>query len=184
MTVETRYFQTGSSTVNGLLARKLLTSQGGVATYIVNESNTAQIGIQVWKRTSGGVETEITAGSPVAVATWDEGIGTAIYSATWNCPQTSLASTDSIVIRVYTADTLVLYDVWSTEPLTATQLDAATWTVYYYLVYNTSFATLRFYFDTATYDSKISNFSYSTPAGAAAVAHYSGDGLYWSVVYY
>lgn len=183
MTSETRYFRTGSATVNGLLARTLLTSQVGVTGSIQNESSYAQIGIRVWKRDSVGTETEITSGTLVAVATWDEGIGSAIYSGSWACPQTSLASTDSIVVRVYTAVDLPLYDTWQTGQLGVTQLDSATWTVYYYLTYSIQWAILTFKFDTATYNSRITNFSYSTPAPPPSVAApvYFGDSLSWMV---
>jgi hypothetical protein len=159
---ETRYFRSDTQTVNGLTARKLLTTQSGVSGSIDISNYNAYIGIRVWKRSSGGVETEITDGTPRARAVIPSSSG--IVSGVWSCPQTSLASTDAIVVRVYaTADSItwVLLDTWVTEQLGATQLDASTWGVYYYIYVNTARGIWKFYFDTATYNSRITNFSWS-----------------------
>jgi len=162
LTVETRYFRSDSQTVNGLTARALLNGQGTTSAYKDISSYDYKIGIRVWKRNSSGVETEITGGSPVAVANIPASSG--YISGSWNCPQTSLASSDAIVVRVYaTADgsTWVLVDTWITDQLGAQSLDASTWTVYYYIYVRASPYAVRFYFGTSTYNSRITNFSWT-----------------------
>jgi len=126
------------------------------------------IGIRMWKRSSNGVETEITNGSPVAVVATKVGAG-GLKSATWNCPQTSLNPTDSIVVRVYHDIAInpptTLVATFTTEQLGAAQLDSATWTVYYYInarrISGTTYG-MSFKWDTTTYDSKITNFSWTS----------------------
>lgn len=171
MVSETRYFRSDSTTVNGLNCQKLLTSRSGVAGEIImssydgNQTIMQYVGVRYWKRTSGGVETEI---DPSAV----KGIGSrstsGIATATNTPTQTSLNATDSIVVRVYGGDTnppTTLLDTWQTEQLNDTQLDAVLWTLSYYIrrAYTGGITTYRFSFDTTTYDSKIANFSHSTP---------------------
>jgi len=171
-TTETRYFRSDTETVNGLNAYKLRTSQTGIegSGAEVSGSSTLYyyIGIRVWKRDSSGVETEITGGSPVAVVTVKVGSG-GLKSATWNCPQTSLSSTDSIVVRVYHDIAInpptTLVATFTTEQLSAAQLDSATWTVYYYInarrISGTTYG-MSFKWDTTTYNSKITNFSWTS----------------------
>jgi hypothetical protein len=178
MASETRYFRSDTQTVNGLTARKLLTSRSGTSGSIDISNYHAYIGIRVWKRNSAGTETEITNGSPYAIAAIPSSSG--IVSANWSCPQTSLATTDAIVVRVYaTADTItwVLADTWITEPLGAGSLNAATWTVYYYIYVSSKTGVYNFRFDTTTYNSRITNFTWSLPV--IAVKRIMGDGLTW-----
>ena len=140
---EIRYFDTTSSdNVNGLDVYALRTSYtdgsigqipvgGGTSSTLV----TGYWGIRVWNRTSGGVEKEITSGTPVAqvshnLANWG------YKSATWSCPQIPLTSTQSIVVRVYGkigtgAWSQISYAIFTTEQLGASSLDSNTWTVYY-----------------------------------------------------
>ncbi|MCK5038385.1 MAG: FG-GAP repeat protein, partial [Thermoplasmata archaeon] len=133
-TTEIRYMRSDSATVNGLTADSLSTTQSTTAqTTTLTSTTIIYAGIRVWKRDSGGTETEITSGTAVAIAS---ATSTAIVSGTWSCPQTALAATDSIVVRWYadgaTPPTNLIQD-FTTEQLGATQLDANTWTVYYYL---------------------------------------------------
>jgi len=179
MPIETRYFVNRTVTVNGLTAWDLglylagaynvrgILARGSAAT-------TGSIGIRVWKRTVGGVETEITAGAPVAVATrTGNGGPEPAISGTWPCPATPLVSTDSVVVRVYgryDADAWVLFTegTFTTEQLGAQSLDAATWTVYYHLLtFDFGFnAAMSFYWDgdfetLYFYPSSIGNFTYT-----------------------
>jgi len=172
MVSETRYFRSDSATVNGLNCRKLLTARSGTAgelTINVYEGNvtvTQYLGIRVWVRTVDGVETEV---DPVAVkAIGSRGTSGLTAAATYTPTQTVLNATDSIVVRVYTDDfspPTTYRGVWQTEQLNETQLDALEWSVYYYVrkSYSGGITTYRFSFDTATYNSRIDNFSHSTP---------------------
>lgn len=188
MTVETRYFKNASVTVNDLTCYPLALDQSGTSK---TESTTrvraylgCTVGIRVWKRTSAPAETEITAGTPVAQVVTVDGDFHTLYSNTWNCPLTTLNSTDSIVVRVYAKFGTTWYQiglsVFTTEQLGASQLDAATWTVYYYLSFSyvvaTNRATVAFHFDGAD-NSRITNFTWSI----VVVRRMAGDGLTWVV---
>jgi len=182
MTVQTRYFRVDTATVNLLLARKLLTTltDAGGSEAHSKAGNVvaagATIGIRVWKRTSAGAETEIT---DAVRATYTQNTSTfgVMVNANWDCPPTALASTDSIVVKVYGkfgADAYTQFGTyaWSTEQLGASGLDAATWTVYYYidLWYDSASGKTYhdFYFDSLPFNnSRITNFTW-TPAAAAA----------------
>ena len=120
----------------GLQAYKLDTSQSASyleANVTETESNTVYWGIRVWKRNSAGTETEITRGTPVAQVTRSTS-GYGIQSATWNCPNTTLASTDSAVFRVYCMNSgnWILQATFTTNRLNAQTANPATWTVYYW----------------------------------------------------
>ena len=131
-------------------------------------SASGSLGIRVWKRSSAGVETELTSGTPVAVITktmHTEGID----SATWDCPYTELVSGDSVVVRVYMKPnygswTWQLEETFQTEDLGPGHLDAVTWTVYYYWkFYYTAdyYYHWRFYFGDSSHDSRITNFTFT-----------------------
>jgi len=161
-------------TINGLTAYILGTTQSETSAYkgVINEIlYTAYFGIQVWKRAADGTETEITDGTPQAVvsgAPTTEGI----KSNTWECPQTSLIDTDAIVVRVYRklgSGSWLLLQIFITEQLGGTQLDGVTWTVYYYLrlYYSWGNYYYRIYFGTSTYNSRITNFQWSTAPAEA-----------------
>jgi len=178
MPVETRYFRNETQTVNGLTSYGLRLSKvnvGNTLSYARTGAYFAgDLGIRVWKRSIDGVETEITGGSPVAIVTYYDGDFQIEKSNTWSCPQTSLASTDSIVVRVYARIpsstgtwTLITGAIFSTEQLGASQLDAATWTVYYVgsFLYDVAKnrAGIEFHFD-GSWNSRIENFSWSIAA--------------------
>ena len=189
MTVETRYFKNASTTVNGLTCYPLALDQSGTGkTESVTKADYmgCTVGIRVWKRTSAGVETEVTAGTPVAQVDVSDGESHALKSNTWACPFTSLASTDSIVVRVYAKFGTTWYQigisVFTTEQLGASQLDAVTWAVYYYLSfiyepYPKNRGSVSFHFDGAD-NSRITNFTW-TPAvvGVACKRLLVGVGL-------
>jgi len=178
--VETRYMRSDYAEVNGLNAYILGTSQttSSLNTTVLKVTSTDYVvycGIRVWKRNSAGVETEITAGEPVAVVSRSVN-GEGIQSNTWDCPQTALSSTDTIVVRVYLK---VDVDAWQqgtgsqpnfqTEQLGASQLDAATWTVYYYTVRQTATKPsartgIIFHWGTSTYNSRVENFVWTEAA--------------------
>jgi len=136
---------------------------------------TIQYTISVWKRDNAGAETNI--GTNIAL--WSAAISAlhdseGLKSGTWNCPLTALASTDSIVVRVYQrvgAGAWVLVRSFTTEQLGALQLDAIQWTVYYYLkiVATTAALNCEYYHGVAAFNSRITNFSW-TPAAPLAKA--------------
>jgi len=171
LTSETRYFRSDTHTVNGLTAYKLLTTNTttAVTVSIVNPA-VGHIGIRVWKRSASGVETEITSGNAVAVALILGTINFVQVSGSWSCPQTTLSNTDAIVVRVYLCDgsggSQTLFATFITEQLGASQLDSATWTVYYWArIYGTPDTgySAQFAFGSATRDSRIVNFTWSVP---------------------
>jgi len=173
-----------TATVNGLTCYVLGTAQTAsvlgavINTYEGSVTVTQYIGIAVLKRTAAGVETQISAGTCVAIASRStSGTG----SATWACPQTALATTDSIVIILLADDVtppMVQLNEevsgnlveFQTEQLGETQLDAVTWTVYYQVlrtyVAGTDETTYRFRWGVAASNSRITNFSHSTPVVA------------------
>ncbi len=181
---ETRYLRNSTSTVNGLSAFELGTSQTSTSTSTTHTSSTGNgnqnlvvyFGIRVWERSSSGVETEITSGSPVAqVSRSIDGSG--IQSSIWTPPTIDLTNTDSLIVRVYIQTGTQGWNQggtlsnFSTEQLGALSLQASQWTVYYFTE-RTSFSgtpassrssTGTFYWGSATHNSRIENFSYSSP---------------------
>jgi len=97
------------------------------------------IGIRVYIRHVDESETEITDGTSVAIAHIGSGVdGIYTISASWDCPETALASTDAIKVDVrclcgvaWDEEVAVTIATFITEQLVATQLDANEWTVYY-----------------------------------------------------
>ena len=176
---QTLYFSSTQTTINTKTAKTLLTdqpNQQGSANYDHSNGWAYYWGIRVFKLTADGSETELTAGSPVAIATigtdskGDLIGGNYLKTATWTPPQTPLEPTDAILIRVYYQCSGITWrqaDQWGTSQLGATSLEGQTWTVSYYLSQNwyygydyTYHYTGRFYWGTQTYDSHISNFTY------------------------
>ena len=199
MTVETRYFRSDNNSASitcsgsAVVAANLLLTQTGTSgtdstTRKIASGTVAQFGIQIYKRVADGTFTEITTGSPVAIVE-RSAVGAGMQSNTWVCPQTSLVSTDRIYIAVYgrvgTDIDFVFRKCFITEALGAQSLDAATWTVYYYTDYSYSpslgTVTFRFYWDTTTYNSRITNFTWTAAPAAGAAPKIYGDGLIWIV---
>ena len=168
-TVETRYCTSTSETYKGITVKKLLTTNTA-SDLAASIAYGRRFGVRVWKTNTSETETEITSGTPVATVIHagtsdDDGE----YSATWACPETVLASTDRILVRVYSSKVPVtswqLIQSFITEALGASKLNSATWTVYYYL-YLSGTAVL-FRYGSSTYPSRITNFVW-TPAVTTA----------------
>ncbi|MFO7870728.1 MAG: Calx-beta domain-containing protein, partial [Kiritimatiellia bacterium] len=176
---ETRYKRGDQHTVNGLSAFDLATNRSSVGQSSLVErtgggGDTVNWGIRVWKRDSGGAETEITSGTPVAQVSRSVN-GEGVQSANWNCPLTALSTNDAVVVRVYAE--IEGQVAWTeqatltTEQLGALELPSATWTLYYYTKYDTlstgppasRYTKGWFYWGNSTYDSRITNFSYTPP---------------------
>jgi len=134
--------------------------------------NTLACWISVAIRHQDGSETTI-ASEAAGVTRSSDGQG--IQSATWNCPQTTLSTTDAIKITVHVRCGPAYYvtDVpFITIQLGATKLSASTWTVYYYTkrVYTVvpgviTYTSGYFYWgintDSQPYNSRIENILYS-----------------------
>jgi hypothetical protein len=166
-----RYMRSDQNTTNGLTAYNLGTEQSSIAkSFSANQVEywSAYWGIKVWKRSSSGTETELSSGYVAQVSRASKGSG--LQSATWNCPETSLNATDSIVIRVYQKIgdyAWQLAATFTTEQLNATQLDNSIWQVYYYT--QLTFTPIKlgektiaiFYWGTTTTNSHIQNMKYN-----------------------
>jgi len=176
MPAETRYFRSDTWTVNGVTYRKLALTQTATSDYgrLRGSPTPLQWGIRVWKRSAAGVETEITAGEPVAIVSRTAD-GEGIQSAEYVCPYTSLNSTDSIIVRVYgrfgtgawalfTRPPIGAVSEFTTEQLGAQSLYWASWTVYYYTyaVWSEPLGLweMRFYWDSTSYPSRIFGFAW------------------------
>jgi len=172
MPTETRYFRSDTHTINTVTAYKLLTLQSSLEAnkFEYHLNALFRWGIRVWIRHSWN-EAEITEGTPVAIATRTI-VADGMQSATWDCPETALVSSDAIIVRVYIYD----LDGWHlkatyiTEVLGAGTLDANTWTVYYYtrlMVFGIGFRGV-FYFGinvpkVSPYNSRITGFKWTEP---------------------
>jgi len=187
---ETRYFRSDTQSVNSLTAYILGTTQSSSnLSTVVNTSGTGEgtsyWGIRVWKRNSSGTETEITSGTPVAQVTRTAS-GSGIQSATWTPPETTLATTDSIVVRVYLR---VNTGSWlqggtapnyTTEQLGNTLLESLPWTVYYHTQDsrsntgppNTRYINITYFWGNSTYNSRIENFIHSSSTTVLTVGSY------------
>ncbi|MCK5038569.1 MAG: S8 family serine peptidase, partial [Thermoplasmata archaeon] len=158
--IETRFMRSESSSVNGLTADNLAITQGTTSQlYTTANTPTMYAGIRVWTRTSGGTETEVTGGTPVGIASTST---SATVSGTWDCPETTMANTDSIVVRMYCDGANppgTLVESFTTEVLGATQLDASTWTTSYYMSERNN--ADRIYWGSSTYNTRIDNFAWS-----------------------
>jgi len=192
MTVETRYMRSDQQIINTITAYVLGTSESSSLLEIligsqVGGSPVCYYGIKVYKVASDGTKTLISAGVVAIASLAAGGSGTGTISATWSCPLTALNSTDAILIELY-ADLNInppttLRRTWITEQLGASQLDAATWTVYYRVrrvrIYDPEselyIYTYYFRHGIATDSSYITNFSWTPPV--VAVAQPQGDGI-------
>ncbi len=159
-TVETRYFTSTAITYKGAALRQL-----NIANSASSESkgllNGVRIGIRVWVSDSADNETEILPLTGVkAIVVY---IGDGEDMATWNCPLTAFAATDKVIVRVYiTKLTPIVWQLQQTfvsEALGASSLDAATWTIYYWLYKPTT--TLSVFYGSNTYPSRITGFTWT-----------------------
>jgi hypothetical protein len=132
---------------------------------------TVQYSTSVLKRASDGIETTIA--SNIANVSCLMSVLPASNSTTWACPQTALLSTDSVICRVYQrvgTGAWIFVANFTTMPLDATQLDSATWTIYYYMLpsQTTSIISSNYYFGTSTYNSRIETFTWTVAAPSKA----------------
>jgi len=172
MTTETRIFRKVTHTVNGLSTYILGLIYDPTLGMGLTTIGYSQVGIRVWKRDEAGTETEITPGSPVAVV--DVPLDSGTFPATWDCPQTALASTDAIVVRLYFYSTnWVLQRTWITEQLGAQSLDAATWTVQHF--FGPSGESWRH--GTSVFPSRIEGFTWTPAAPPPPLGYQYSDGL-------
>lgn len=134
---------------------------------------TAYWGFTVSKRDSGGTETNVTNGvqtfltSTISAFLLTSG---QLYSTTWACPQTVLASTDSVVVGVfYKVSSWLIHTTYnfSTEQLGAASLDSSTWTLYFYLspYVTVSVVSSVFRWGSSTYNSCVENFVWTATSG-------------------
>lgn len=169
-----RYMRTDTHTVNGLTAYKLGVTRSASSLFYTKTADgslTVYWGVRAWVRHSNGVEQEISldgqTGTPKAVVSRST-TGGGMQSNTVNVAQTTLQSTDSLVVRVYMklgSGSWNLCATFTTEQLQATKINSATWTVYYHTdrfwSSSTNRTTGKFYWGTATYNSRIQNLRYS-----------------------
>ena len=196
MPVETRYFRSDTHTVNTLEVKILGTSKSGNggSEEVDWQSTTQQdayVRLYVDKVLEDGTQVHICEGATVTISPNE----TAVKSAGLSVPETSLNTTDAILVEVqYSTDgetwtglsSVTLGADWITEQLGATILNAATWTVYYDLDYESTYSPftrrytnyLRFRYD-GDYQSRIENFTYGE-AIVPPAKKYIGDGLTWA----
>ena len=163
--VETRYFRSDQQTVNGLTAYKLGTTQTTTYTYVevgYAGSSSSYYDIEIAVRHSDGTETELLAWTQFAtrIAT-----GEGLQTYNFNCPQTSLVSTDAVVVRLRARITgSSATAVFITEQLGATQLPAATWNFYIYTyLYKSKLESYAdIYWGDSTYNTRVENFQWTS----------------------
>jgi hypothetical protein len=163
-----RYMRGDTQTINGLNAYSLNIPESTSSTSVTQSGleSAPSWGIRVFVRHSDGTETEVVldgqTGTPKAVVS-----GSDMQSANTSVSQTTLQSTDSLVVRVYIwlgADNgWSLCASFTTEQLQASTLQATTWTVFYSV--HTTFNRLSGYTGTFywgnTYNSRIQNLQYA-----------------------
>lgn len=132
-------------------------------------------GFQVWKRSGAPADTELTAGvqtlmTKTVSAFLDE--GAQLRSTTWACSGFALDPADSIVVGLYTkvgAGSWLLHSTYrfSTEVLGAQSLDAATWTLYFYLEPDVTVSYVRsnFRWGSSSYLTRIEGFTWTETSG-------------------
>jgi len=166
--ITNRYLTSAEWTQNGLLAFKLITTAEGALTTIAKSvagDVTAYWSSDVIIRHSDSSETNID--SKIAQVSRSVDGGPSNQTADWTCPETSLVSTDCLLIRTYTklgAGSWLLNDEWITEQLDYSTLENNTWTFSYYTrrSYIGGNTWARFYHGAdASYNIKITNIKYS-----------------------
>ena len=157
------YFRSDTITVNGLTAYRLDTTNSAQAVAKDVISYTA-LGIRVWRRDVNGNEYEITAGTPVAQVNISGITTSGFVYGTWTCPNVTFNVNDALVIRVYglTASGWSLIDTWVTPQLNYAGLSSSTWTVYYYIAYDTYTGGMYFEFGSDSVASRIEGIAFIT----------------------
>ena len=166
--VETRYYRAESWTVNGLNTNKLLPAKGTTSTNtaLIGTGNvTVTWGSRVFIRHADSSETELTSGVPVAEVSRSSAGGPSIQSATWTCPNYSLALTDALIVRVYMkhgTGSYVLAITCISEQLNGSNIYSTTWNFDYYTQWQyvtvPNFTRGYIYYGGATYSSGANNF--------------------------
>lgn len=165
MPVETRYFRGDLIIVDGGYLRPLYTTQGAVDQLDSHETRLDYLGIGVFRLLADLSEVEITDGDAHAVIPREPSSTPTEDSATWACPETALNTTDRILVKWYACRasgagrSLGAGTPHVTEQLNATQLDATTWTVYYWTATHVANWITRHY--GPTYPHRILNFSWT-----------------------
>lgn len=170
----TQYMRSDFHTINGLNTHQLGITQTTSSVNDLQEASgdvTVTWGIRVFVRSAAGAETEITPGSMVGTVQRSTS-GSGLQSASWNCPQTTLSSTDAIVIRVYVqigTSSPVIQAEFITEQLDSIELKASTWTIYYWTdrtragpVWNRRTQATLVWGD-SSYPTRIENFQFVQP---------------------
>lgn len=170
MTSETRYMRSDTWSAG---IYKLGTSRTASATSVSlgqypDNPVTQYFGVRVYVYHSDGTRDEVTSGVTLITS------GTSgLLNGSWACPQMAISDTDAIEVEVYADNTnppTIKRATFRTEALNATQLDSATWQLYFYLQqsYNprTRVYSYTFWWGTQTYDTRIENFSWSTEGPA------------------
>jgi len=106
-----------------------------------------------------------------------EGAGIDVYSVSVGIPETALSTTDRIkVVWQWSKEASTWYNFsdakFITEQLNTTILNAATWTIYIYAEFTSTWNaflkqytnTVKIYWGNSTYPSRIENFSWGTAA--------------------
>jgi hypothetical protein len=165
------YFYDGISNANGF---NLTTTNSvtGTSTTINNSTvayGACYVGIRVWHNL-----TEITSGVPVAQVQVYDGESQVEKYNTWNCPLTSLFSTEDINVTVFvqfgTFWIKLLIATFRTEILHGQSLDASTWNVTYYLSLTADYVKHRtsvsMQWGSSSRKSRIENFKWTVaPSG-------------------
>ncbi|MFO7618898.1 MAG: M14 family zinc carboxypeptidase [Thermoplasmata archaeon] len=159
---ETRYMRSDNVNVNALGAYSLGTAR--TTTYVT--SNTARnsniyCGIRVYRRNSSGAEAELS--SNVSAVAGRTALGAETMSGTWVHPGFELATTDSIVVRLY-ADASnppgTLRASFTTGQLGARRLESSTWAVHYYVYRGGTGVNSYVRWGSSVADTRIEGFSY------------------------
>lgn len=176
MPTETRYHRSDQHVVNSLTARKLLTTRSGVAgNMFINFAGNPQYWVaDVFVRSTTATEVQI--GSNVAeVSRFNPTIGITqgMQAATWTCPETTLVTTDAVRVNEKGVGpppgyAVQIIDSFITEQLGAVLLSNVVWTFnrYTYLDFDPGEGNIALlYYDTATYNTRIENFTWNLPGG-------------------
>jgi len=176
--VETRYFRADTHTVNTKTYNKLLTTQSGAGGYGVQSTeNDVESSIRVDYDIASIYIVHLDGSSTLigynAALTYLTSNSEGIQSATWVCPSTAMLATDAVQVSLRVKFPSTGYGgIWYyiTEQLGASNLDAATWTLYRYSYrlypdpYWSLYTMGRIYHDSVTYNTRITNFTWTAAA--------------------
>lgn len=174
ITTETRYLRADDHTINSLLAYQAKASQSAIDVFtftiaLTGASFDSRHNFDIIKRASGGGETVL--GSAIAETYRAAGAAAGEQSATWACPETTLAATDAVRITMrlknvaggnsVTRDFITEQSQnWAGD--TKTPLVAVTWTIYRYTrhIIGDPDDEGYIYHGSSTYNTRVANFQY------------------------